>query len=137
MTGLRLGELLGLRWQDVDLDAGALHVRQTCQWLPRQGFIFRQPKSHRSARSMALSRATVDTLRQHRVRQIKERLAAGLPHREDGLVFTNAFGKPIRPSTLRGAWRKLARAARLGRLRFHDLRHADASCCSSRAFTRR
>jgi integrase len=127
MTGLRLGELLGLRWQDVDLDARALQVRQTCQWLPRKGFIFRQPKSHRSARSVALSRATVDTLRQHRVRQIEERLATGLPHQEDGLVFTNPFGQPVHPSTLRGAWRKLAKAAGLGRLRFHDLRHAHAS----------
>lgn len=72
-----LEELLGLRWQDVDLHASVLQVRQTCQWLPGQGFIFRQPKSRRSARSVALSRATVDTLRQHRVRQIEERLAAG------------------------------------------------------------
>lgn len=127
MTGLRLGELLGLRWQDVDLDSSALQVRQTCQWLPRQGFIFRQPKSHRSTRSVALSRATVDTLRRHRLKQIEERLAAGLPHREDGLVFTNASGKPVHPSTLRGAWGKLAKAAGLERLRFHDLRHAHAS----------
>ena len=127
MTGLRLGELLGLRWQDLDLDSGSLHVRQTCQWLPRQGFIFRQPKSHRSTRSVALSPATVERLRQHRVEQIEQRLASGMAHREDGLVFTSARGEPIHPSTLRGAWQRLAKAAGLERLRFHDLRHAHAS----------
>ena len=127
MTGLRLGELLGLRWQDLDLDSGTLYVRQTCQWLSQQGFIFRQPKSPSSNRSVALSPATVERLKQHRVEKIEQRLAVGLAHREDGLVFTNALGQPIHPSTLRGAWQRLAKAAGLERLRFHDLRHAHAS----------
>ncbi len=50
-----------------------------------------------------------------------------MAHREDGLVFTSALGEPIHPSTLRGAWQRLAKAAGLERLRFHDLRHAHAS----------
>ncbi|NIN67602.1 MAG: tyrosine-type recombinase/integrase, partial [Anaerolineae bacterium] len=127
LTGLRLGELLGLRWQDVDLEAGTLQVRQTCQWLPRQGFIFRQPKSHNSIRSVSLSRATVERLRQHRVEQIEERLAAGMAHGPDRLVFANPVGQPVHPSSLRQAWKRLAQAAGLRHLRFHDLRHAHAS----------
>ena len=66
VTVLRIGELLGLRWRDVDLDAGRISVRQTCQWLPKQGFIFRQPKTHRSARPVTVAKGTVERLRQHR-----------------------------------------------------------------------
>jgi integrase len=126
MTGLRMGELLGLRWQDVDLDSGLISVRQTCQWLPKQGFIFRQPKTHRSARPVTVAKGTVERLRQHRVRQLEDRLAAGLGHQDSDLVFANALGEPIHPNSLRDAWAKVAAEAGL-RLRFHDLRHAHAS----------
>jgi integrase len=127
MTGLRQGELLGLRWQDVDLQGGALQVRQTCQWLPRQGFIFRQPKSHRSVRPVALSPAAVARLRQHRSGQLEERLAVGPAYEDLGLVFATALGQPMHPSVLRKAWLRMVEKAGLGRLRFHDLRHAHAT----------
>jgi integrase len=127
MTGLRQGELLGLRWQDVDLEASVLHVRQTCQWLSGEGFIFRQPKTYRGTRPVALSRATVERLRQHRRRQLEERLAAGPAYEDNDLVFANAMGAPVHPTNLRRAWLAVAREAGLGHLRFHDLRHAHAS----------
>lgn len=76
-------------------------VRLTCQWLPRQGFIFRQPKSFRSTRPVALSITTAERLRLHRLQQIEERLAAGLAYSDEGLVFTNAAAQPVHPSTLR------------------------------------
>ena len=66
MTGLRQGELLGLRWYDLDLDAGVLRVQQTVQWLPRQGFVFRPPKTAKGRRSLPLSPETVETLHQAR-----------------------------------------------------------------------
>ena len=127
LTGLRLGELLGLRWQDVDFDQAVLRVQQTCQWLPRQGFIFRQPKSYRSVRPVALSPDTVERLRQCRVKLLEERLAAGTAYEDNNLVFANALGAPIHPSTLRGAWLRMLKKAGLGHIRFHDLRHAHAS----------
>jgi integrase len=127
MTGLRQGELLGLRWQDVNLEASVLHVRQTCQWLSGEGFIFRQPKTYRGTRPVALSRATVERLREHRRRQLEQRLAAGPAYEDNDLVFANALGAPVHPTNLRRAWLALAREAGLDRLRFHDLRHAHAS----------
>ena len=127
MTGLRQGELLGLRWRDVDLDAGTLSVRQICQWLPREGFIFRQPKTYRSARPVALSPASADRLRQHRLAQLQERLAAGPAYQDVGLVFANALGAPVHPTNLRRTWLRIAERAGLPRLRFHDVRHAHAS----------
>ncbi len=86
-TGLRLGELLGLRWQDVIPDRAVLHVRQTCQWLPREGFRFAPPKSYRSTRPVALAPETFDRLRQHRLRQMEERLAVGPGYHDYDLVF--------------------------------------------------
>lgn len=127
LTGLRAGELLGLRWQDVDFDNGVLRVQQTCQWLSGEGFIFRQPKSHRSTRPVALTPGTVEILRRVRVKQLEERLAAGTAYEDQGLVFTDALGRPIHPSTLRQTWLGIVKAAGMERLRFHDLRHAHAS----------
>ena len=125
-TGLRQGELLGLRWRDVDLDAGRLSVRQTCQWLSGQGFIFRQPKTHRSTRPVALSPGTVERLHQHRVSELEKRLAAGAYWQDHDLVFTDYLGKPIHPHTLWDGWRLIIRQTGIA-LRFHDLRHAHAS----------
>ncbi len=126
MTGLRMGELLGLRWRDVDLDAGRISVRQTCQWLPKRGFIFRQPKTYRSARPVSVADGVVERLRQQRMRQAEERLAAGSAYDNNDLVFANAVGKPIHPNRLREAWARIGVRAGL-KLRFHDLRHIHAS----------
>ena len=126
MTGLRMGELLGLRWRDVDLDAGRISVRQTCQWLPKRGFIFRQPKTYRSARPVSVADRVVERLRQQRMRQAEERLAAGSAYDNNDLVFANAVGIPIHPNRLREAWARIGVQAGL-RLRFHDLRHIHAS----------
>jgi integrase len=126
-TGLRLGELTGLRWQDVDLEGGVLAVRQTCQWLSREGFIYRQPKSYRSARPVALSPGTVNRLRRHRLEQLEERVALGPGYVDADLVFADDVGAPLHPSTVRKAWLGIAASAGMPALRFHDLRHAHAS----------
>src|SRR6266496_886883 len=127
LTGLRMGELFGLRWLDVDLDNGVLRVQQTCQWLSGEGFIFRQPKSHRSTRPVALSPDTVEILRGRRVSYLEERLAAGTAYEDNGLVFADALGRPLHPHTVWDGWRRIVKATGLPRLRFHDLRHAHAS----------
>jgi integrase len=126
-TGLRLGELTGLRWQDIDLAGGVLSVRQTCQWLSREGFLYRQPKSYRSARPVALSPSTINRLRQHRRAQLEERLSVGPAYLDSDLVFADAVGGPCHPSTLRKAWLGITACAGMSGFRFHDLRHAHAS----------
>jgi integrase len=127
MTGLRRGELLGLRWQDLDLEKGLLHVRQTCQWLPRQGFEFRPPKTHRSRRPVALATVTVSALREHRRQQLEQRLVLGSAYRDHGLVFATPLGTPLDPSNLRRAWAGIVKAAGLPHLRLHDIRHIHAT----------
>ena len=127
LTGLRQGELLGLRWSDLDLDAGVLRVNQTVQWLPREGFIFRPPKTTKGRRSLPISDETVQTLRLSRRRQVEDRLRIGRSYEGFDLVFATAVGGPIDPSNLRRAWLVILDAAGLDRVPFHSLRHSHAS----------
>lgn len=125
-TGMRRGELLGLRWGDVNLDQERLHVRQTyvvVNYRPA----FSKPKTNRSARSIALDSATVAALRAHRARQSAERLAWGTAYEDSGLVFTRENGAPIHPQALSDAFARLGRRAELPPIRFHDLRHTYAT----------
>lgn len=126
MTGLRLGELSGLRWQDVDLDRGDLHVRRSAQWTPGAGMTYAAPKTTGSARSVALSRKTVNRLRRHRHDQLEARLVLGPAYSDDDLVFATAIGTPYNPSNVRRIWLTINRQAGL-KMRFHDLRHAHAT----------
>ena len=123
-TGLRQGELLGLSWSDVDLDRGELTVRHTLQ---RGTRLPAEPKTERARRMLRLPSYVTAALREHRRRQLEERLAAG-PRWQDGdRVFTTAIGTAL---DSRNVTRYLqAHLARLGlpRQRFHDLRHAFAT----------
>lgn len=127
MTGLRRGELLGLRWADVDLDRGTLSVRRALQRLTGEGITYRAPKTQSSNRSVALSPDTIETLRRHRKDQLEERLSLGPAYQDQGLVFTTPLGTPIDPANLRRAWSGIVTRAGVEPLRFHDLRHAHAT----------
>lgn len=127
MTGLRQEELLGARWEDLDLDAGVLSVRQVVQWLPGRSFTFKAPKTASSRRAAALPPGIVAKLRQHRVKQAEERLRMGGKYIDHGLTFATPLGTPIDPSNLRRAWADILADAGVGHLRWHDLRHGCAT----------
>lgn len=125
-TGLRLGELRGLRWQDVDLDSSRLSVIQTVQRIAgelRVGGV----KTHRSRRAMWVAPPLVAILREHRRRQAKAQLAAGDAWGEGGLVFTDALGRPVSDVAVRWAFWRALQTAGLPRVRLHDLRHTAAT----------
>ncbi len=126
-TGMRQGELLGLRWADVDFDREGVMVRQTLQ-RTSGGHSFGEPKSAKSRRRVALTKTAVDALRRHRVRQTEERLKVGPYWTDLDLVFTNHVGGPVNAGNLRrrSFWPLLDRAC-LPRIRFHDLRHTAAT----------
>ena len=126
MTGLRRGELQGLRWTDISQDDAMLHVRQAAQWLPNKGWTFRQPKTPKSRRSVALGRATLAVLRHHRLSQAEARLAVGV-YEDHGLVFASPLGTPVDPSYLRRVWTRIVKKAELPDLKFHDCRHVHAT----------
>jgi integrase len=125
-TGMRRGEMLGLRWVDVDLDRGRVAVRQTLVIAGRQ-VVISEPKTSRSRRSIALDPRSVAALRSWRAAQAAERLAWGAGWTDSGLVFTREDGMPIHPEWLSDAFEWRIKAAGLPRIRLHDLRHTHAS----------
>lgn len=125
-TGMRRGEVLGLRWADVDLDAGRLAVRHT---IGRVGgkVMAGEPKTAKSKRSIALDPATVAVLRRHRIAQLEERLAWGGLHQDRDLAFALEDGAPVHPEAIGRALRRIAKAAGVRPVRTHDLRHGWAT----------
>jgi integrase len=125
-VGLRLGESLGLAWDDVDLSTRTLRVRRALQRFDGK-LHFVEPKSESSNRSVALPESAVVVLGRHRVRQQTERLLAGQRWRDTGLVFTTTIGTPLDDRNVRKAFRELLDAAELPPMRIHDLRHTCTS----------
>ncbi len=126
-TGARLGELLALRWREVDLDRGNLQVIRTARRITGKGIAYSEPKTHRSRRPVALSGETVQVLREHWRAQAERRLELGPTYADNGLVFASLTGHPLDDSNLRRAFRRTLADAGLPRLRFHDLRHSAAT----------
>jgi integrase len=125
-VGLRQGEALGLRWQDVDLEAGTLRVEHGLQRIG--GRLQLVPtKSTRSRRTVLVPTLVTDALRAHRTRQLEERLLAGGRWHDGGYVFSSTIGTPIDAAELRRAFAAILRRAGLPVIRFHDLRHSAAS----------
>ncbi len=125
-TGLRRGELLGLRWIDVKTDEKVLFVRQTLQRVNGRLSIV-SPKTHRSTRPVPLARYACDALVRHREVQDREKAATEELWRESGLVFTNMLGGPMELRNVNRRFERARKAAGVEWLRLHDLRHAFAT----------
>jgi len=126
MTGMRKGEILGLRWSEIDWDSAVVRINQTLTWT-KQGPILQEPKTDRSRRSVALSPETIVALRRHHALQAQERLLYGTEYKDHDLVFARPNGEPLHPRTLDNAWYRALKRANVPRIRFHDLRHTHAS----------
>jgi integrase len=126
-TGLRKGELLGLRWEDLDLAGATASIRRTLQRTNSGGLVALPTKTQSSERRIALPTECLHSLAQHRNRQRQEREAAGVGWKASGYVFTRPDGSPIEGATLTRHFNTLLRRATLRRIRFHDLRHSAAT----------
>ncbi|MEU7996166.1 tyrosine-type recombinase/integrase [Micromonospora sp. NPDC049060] len=124
--GLRRGEALALRWQDVDLVDGVLFVRQSLQRLNGR-LVFGPVKSDESERVIGLPPPCLAALRQHKLMQEAERKSMGDRWQDFGLIFTTGIGTPIEPRNLNRHFVRLLDGAGLRRVRFHDLRHSCAT----------
>jgi integrase len=125
--GTRRGETLGLRWSDVDLERGRISITQT---IISVGYVmqFSTPKTAKGRRTISLDPTTIDALRQHRTRQLERRLAIGGGYRADlDLVFAMVDGEPVHPMRLSRQFDVRLKNAGVPRIRFHDLRHTNAS----------
>jgi integrase len=122
-TGLRRGEVLGLKWGDLDLERGTLSVRRQRV----QGAKEEAPKTERARRTIALPAIAVAALRQEQEVQELRRLELGALYRSEGWVIAHEDGAPIGPDYLTQAFRRKLRRLGLPMMRFHDLRHSSAT----------
>ncbi|HXH09528.1 MAG TPA: site-specific integrase [Alphaproteobacteria bacterium] len=135
-TGMRRGELLGLRWQDLDLEAGVLQVRQELIRVAthdatgsdrKTRLIVQAPKTEQSRRTIPIPADIVEALKHHKARQAEERLLMGAAYEDHGLVFCQANGQPIDPRNFTRHFERMVKLAGVPRIRFHDLRHTFAT----------
>jgi integrase len=125
-TGLRRGELCGLRWCDIDLDAKTATIRQ--QLVESGGaLIFGEPKTKKGARVISLDADTITSLRSHKAAQAAERLAWGATYNGLDLVFCREDGSPVHPDHVSRLFIALSEAAGLPRIVLHGLRHTHAT----------
>jgi integrase len=124
--GLRQGEALGLRWQDVDFSEGTLRVNNQLQRIGGK-LVLVPPKTEKSRRTLVMPTTTVDRLREHEKRQVTEKLLAGSNWQQTDLVFANRVGAPTQARRVIEQFHAALDQAGIRRVRFHDLRHSCAT----------
>src|SRR6266568_6040437 len=130
-TGMRRGELAGLKWQDVDLEKGELHVRRSLVRVPTKmggGYMEAEPKTEKSRRSILFPDFALEALKAHRERQQEIKRQAGDLWQEHDYVFCTPFGEHVHPGhDILEEFKKILKRAGLRDVRFHDLRHGAAT----------
>jgi integrase len=125
--GLRQGEALGLRWDDVDFDSGVIQVRQALKRVKGKGLLFGSTKSKKSRRDILVPAEMLPMLKAHKKAQREEQMKAGSTWAGLDLVFCNEDGSPIDPSRDHRAWKALLVEAGVKPYRLHDARHSAAT----------
>ena len=125
--GLRRGEALAVRWQNVDLDSSTLSVVRTLHHPKGGGYEFSEPKTKNGTRKVRLAEHVVRELRAHRAEQREARLGVGPAWTDEDLVFANEYGRPLGEDKVTENFHRALDRAELPRIRFHDLRHTAAT----------
>jgi len=126
-TGMRRGEILALRWSDINLEEGSIQVKRTVDYITHYGYVETEPKTARGWRKILLSSFVVEMLNAHRLAQMEERHKAGDKWIDKNLVFCGLLGDFFNPNYLLRVFKKVLDEAGLPRMRFHDLRHSAAT----------
>ncbi len=128
-TGLRRGELLALKWHNLDLDRGMLHVTESAYKLGNGEYVVKEPKTPHSRRAVALPPSLTELLKYYREQQTDAMAKLGTSLTEDGFVFTRPDGEPLDPNLVSRSFGKMIKNAGLPHIRLHDLRHTvDGGC---------
>ncbi len=125
-TGVRRGELLGLRWSDIDLKASTLTVNQSLERIGGK-YVFKSPKTKQSRRMLSLPTVAVKALREHQTAQLEQRLKLGLGRDPQGLVFARPDGQPMDADALSKSFGRLVRLTKVTPITLHGLRHTHIS----------
>ena len=126
-TGLRRGEMLALRWRDVDFEDGSVQVRRTVDYIPHYGYVENEAKTTRGQRKVMLPSFVMNTLQVHRLQQQEMRNKVGSDWVEKDLVFCGLNGDYFNPNYLLRMFKKVLIDAGLPHMRIHDLRHSAAT----------
>ena len=126
-TGLRRGEILALRWQDTDLEAGLATVSRALEYTKERGLIFKVPKSRRGYRPVDLPKGLVSALVEHKTTQEDYRRRLGAGYHENDLIVCVEDGSVWKPPAFDSSYRQLLKRRKLTGPTFHALRHSNAS----------
>lgn len=125
-TGMRRGEILALRWEDVDFERSAIRISRSLGQT-KAGIFFKEPKTPESRRTIAVSRYTLNILEKHKEDQRSEKSAMGTAYQDQGLVCAMPDGSPISPQYVSDNFRWVVKRAGLPHMTFHGLRHSQAT----------
>ena len=121
--------MLALRWTDIDLLFGQLSVNRSLHQLRDRSFVFRQPKTAKGKRTIALGPSVLIVLSDHHTKQVELRAQLSIPLSEQDLVFAKYDGKPLEPDTISHVWTRIAQRAGVKVIRLHDARHTQQALC--------
>ncbi len=127
VTGMRRGELLALRWSNIDFERRTLQVLHTVDYIPKYGYVETEPKTAAGKRLINIPTFLLDMLKQHRVQQLEQRLQQGDAWENRDLVFPDLQGGYFNPNYLLRMFKKLLIEAGVPHMHFHDLRHSAAT----------
>jgi integrase len=127
VTGMRRGELLALRWSNIDFERNTLLVLHTVDYIPKYGYVETEPKTKTGKRSIRLPSFLVDLLKEHRKKLLERQLKLGKAWENRDLVFPDLHGGYFNPGYLVRLFTKLLREAGVPHMHFHDLRHSAAT----------
>ena len=127
VTGMRRGELLALRWSNIDFERRTLLVLHTVDYIPRYGYVESEPKTAAGKRLVSLPFFLIHMLKRYRVQQQKQQLKQGGDWENRDLVFPDMHGGYFNPNYLLRMFKKLLQEACIPHMHFHDLRHSAAT----------
>jgi integrase len=125
-TGLRRGEVLGLRWKDIDVDSKKASIRKNLVAIDNRP-VLQDPKTKGSYRSVTFPAMTIEELKNHQKVQHQEKLLAGEAYQDNDLIVATSIGTPIGPRNLLRSFYRILEKGNLPKMRFHDLRHTHAT----------
>lgn len=126
-TGMRRGEILGLRWKDIDFERSRIYVEQSLYYISGEGLVLQQPKTTNGKRNISITEEIIEELKSYRVKKQEQLLKVGMKLTDEHFVVSAYGGEPVNPNTIHKQFLYDTKLAGLKRIRFHDLRHTHAT----------